>query len=343
MNLTPCRPLLLLVAGGALAVSCHALLDIDDVEFGSTTAGGAQGGGTSSGGGTGGTGGQPVGGSGGTTATGVGGAAGSGGAGVGGQGGAVLGPWSTPVVVTEIDQALADDDDPVFTADLLELYFNSDRSGNDDIFVSTRADPSNPWGAPSAATALNTTSGETNPVISQDGLTIWFGSRRITPRGIFVSTRSSRAQPWATPTEVAELNSSADDIPCAATADGLTIVIESQRDGGWNLYQSTRSSTTEAWSTPSPLTELNTPQSDLEMWLSPDGLTAYYDTDSPGGTQADIFRTTRSSVASPFETPVAVDDLNSAVSESDPWLSPDERYIMFTRGPSPRTIYEAFR
>jgi len=42
--------------------------------------------------------------------------------------------------------------------------------------------------------------------------------------------------------------------------------------------------------------------------------------------------------------PTAVDELNTSAAESDPWLSPDRRYIMFAVGPDgDRNIYEASR
>ena len=62
--------------------------------------------------------------------------------------------FEPPAVIGAVMDTRAFEDDPSFTADLLELVFNTDRdttSYNDDsLWVSTRATPSDPWGPPHA-------------------------------------------------------------------------------------------------------------------------------------------------------------------------------------------------
>jgi hypothetical protein len=329
-----------------VACGCNALLDIDEVVFADGPTGGGYGG-TSAGGSSGGSAG--AGGSGGTAGSGGSGTAGTGGTagagGSGGAGGAVLGAWGTPQLVHEISDISADDDDPTFTADLLELYFNSDRvtAGISDIYVSTRNSPTAPWGTPQAVVELNSTADDTNMALAPDGLTMWFGSERSSANlEIYVSSRPNRSSSWSSPTIVPELNSPNADVPCAVTADLLTLIIAARTAGVWNLYQATRSSATAAWSTPVAIAELNSGASEVATWLSADGLHVYFDSERDGG-PPDIYRSTRASLLSPFASPTAVTELNTAVDESDPWLSPDERYIMFVVGPGDRQIYEAFR
>lgn len=336
-----CRPLVVGALVGACNIGCHALLEIDEIVFGDGPVDGGSGG-TSAGGSTGGTAGS--GGTGGSAAA-AGTGGGGGAAGMGGSGGGVLGPWGTPRLVDEVSDTLTDEDDPTFTADGLELFFNSDRNVADDsdIFVSTRNSTSEPWGAPQEVVELNTTADDTNMALAPDGLTMWFGSERSSPDlEIFYTWRSDRDSAWSNPVIVPELNSSSGDLPCAVTDDLLRMIISSSRDGSWSLYETTRASTGDSWSAPTPIAELNTTSLDTAAWMSPNGLYVYFDSERTGGV-SDLFRASRTSVSTLFDTPVSEDDLNSAQADTDPWLSPDRRYIMFTRGLSPRQIYEASR
>jgi hypothetical protein len=131
------------VCGAATALTvagCNVILGYDAGEV--DAAGGGAGGQTSTATGT-------------AFAGGTGGAGGSGGTGGAGAGAGGRPAWSTPQIVASISSAY-DDDDPSFTADRLQLYFNSDRDGDFDIFRSIRASPYDSWSQPEAVSALNT-------------------------------------------------------------------------------------------------------------------------------------------------------------------------------------------
>src|ERR1044071_9520783 len=75
-------------------------------------------------------------------------------------GGADAVPASPPrfaahVLVAALSDTSAIDEDPTFTADLLELYFMSTRSGARDIWTSRRAAAADPWQAPTRVDALD--------------------------------------------------------------------------------------------------------------------------------------------------------------------------------------------
>jgi hypothetical protein len=256
----------------------------------------------------------------------------------------VLGPWGTPQLVSEISESAYDDDDPVFTADRLELYFNSDRGdgGDSDIWVSVRSSTGDPWGAPQEVTELNSPQSDSNAIVSPDGLTLWLNSGRTGETEIYVSTRQSRTQSWSTPVLVPELNTAVGDVPCAVSADLRTIIVGSKPGGAWDLYQATRSSAAVPWGTPQPLTELNAPQDDISAWMSADGLLIYFDSERTG--DLDIYWASRSSPTGSFG---AIEHLgppiNTQHNDSDPWLSEDLRLMMFARGPPPRQIYQSTR
>ena len=84
-------------------------------------------------------------------------------------------------------------DNPTLTADLLEIYFTSDRSRPGRRLVRPpRRAPSQPFGRAEPIDVLNTSTFETSAAISADGLTLWFGSDRpggVGTTDIWVSSR----------------------------------------------------------------------------------------------------------------------------------------------------------
>src|SRR5579871_3767033 len=117
--------------------------------------------------------------------------------------------FDTPVMVAELASP-SRTDNPTLTADLLEIYFTTDRvSGNGDVWFATRPTATVPFGTPAPVTAVNTDSFETSSAISTDGLTLWFGSDRaggVGANDIWVTQRASRASGWSTPVNVVALN-----------------------------------------------------------------------------------------------------------------------------------------
>ena len=237
------------------------------------------------------------------------------------------------------------DDDPSFTADALELYFNSFRNGPSEIFVSVRGSRSEAWGAPSLVPELSAGPSASNPVISPDGLTMWlsgrFDAQTTDDRDIYVSTRPDRQSTWSAPVLVTELNGlSVNDFPGSASVDGLTLITERGND----LFVATRSSPADAWSTPAPIAELNSNVQDRQAWLAHDGLSLYFDVGSNNDT-ANLVLSLRPSTMATWSPPTVITELSTRDGESDAWLTPDERYIMFTRSAvgEPSNIYEATR
>ncbi len=323
-----------LLATSTLVVGCNTLFGVDQLSFDGAAAGGDGGTAAADAGATGGSGGE--------------GGAGAAG-GVGGAGGPYpeLGAFGAASPVTAINST-DDDDDPTFTADMGELYFNSKRGdgGDADIWMSPGVGGTEMWGTPLEITGLNSPQDDSNPVVAPDGLTFWLASRRDSADyEIYVSTRANRVDKWSAPELVPELNSSASDFPSAVSPNGLTFWLTSGRLSGTtntDLFVTTRSLPSTEWSAPEPLSELNTQGSDNAAWLRADGLEIYFgrSTANEGG---ELLRALRPTAAVPFGAPVPVIELNSSEAESDPWLSLDRRYIMFVRGPSPRTIWQASR
>src|SRR6476469_10029708 len=145
--------------------------------------------------------------------------------------------FEVPQSVPEL-AALGRTDNPTLTADLLEIYFTTDRqSGNGDVWFARRSDPGRPFEPPAPIDEVNSDAFETSSAISADGLTLWFGSDRgggVATTGttdIWMSNRANRSATWSTPVNVVALNTAADDIPRPPGQHGLVMPLSSKQGG----------------------------------------------------------------------------------------------------------------
>jgi hypothetical protein len=238
-----------------------------------------------------------------------------------------LGPWSAPVPVPMMAGV---DDDPSATGDLLELYF--DRGA--DIWVTKRATTADAWAPPAIVAELSTAENETTPEVTYDGLTLFFAATRaggLGGRDVWVSTRPSRAAAWGIPVPVTELNTAATEAATAST-DSLAMVMETDRGApglAIDVYLATRASPGMPWGAPAPLDEVNQPMfNEGNPMLSADRLTLYFDSDRSG--DRDLYVATRTSATAPFSPPTVIGELTAADLDTDPWISPDGRLLLFT-------------
>jgi hypothetical protein len=261
----------------------------------------------------------------------------------GGASDAPLGPFSAPTPIDAIDDPDANNTDPSMTSDGRELYFVSDRSGNQDLWVSRRDATDAAWGAPSAVDELNTPMAEQSPGVSFDGLTLWFSRSvmRNQPQ-IWVTTRSALGQTWGVPTAVAELDGTGTQSSAKVDEDALLMVFVSTRSGSAQVYATTRPNTQSAWGTPALVMGL-TPAGDVQdPFVQAYGLTLFYATTQAGG--GDLYTADRTSVSAAFSASTPLAELNTPASEVDPALSPDARYILFASNRSGNLqIYQASR
>jgi len=258
------------------------------------------------------------------------------------------GAFSSPSLIGPLSAAGFNDDDPTVTGDLRELFFNSNREGNSDLWFSVRDSVDQPWGDPQKVpgTGINTTSNETAPEISSDGLTLYFSSNRSGGKGsqdIYITTRTDRDAAWEMPELVPELNSSAADYSPVEDDSGRAIYFYSARDGGdQDLFVATRASVDDAWREPMPVAELNTADNDADPFITGDGLTLYFGS-GPSGV-LDLYVATRLDRDGTFDPPQPIDEVNSDAHDTDPWVSPAGRYLVLISNRSgDNEIYEAER
>lgn len=97
--------------------------------------------------------------------------------------------FGTPVPVTEVNTG-SSDGNPMLSADGLELFINSDRSTNNELYVATRASTADAFGLPVPIAELNDPAADDqDPWISPDGRTLYFTSDRAGTVQLWQSSR----------------------------------------------------------------------------------------------------------------------------------------------------------
>ena len=252
--------------------------------------------------------------------------------------------FAAPQPVVALSDVDSIDEDPTFTADLLELYFMSNRNGTKDIWTSTRASATDPWGSPHLVTELSSSGIDYSPGISLDGLDIWFATDRDMTRGrIWKSSRAARGDAWAAPTPVVELASGSIDFAPVVDANETTMLFTSNRpgSGGYDIYWTTRATTSDAWGSAQLVPGVNSASDEYDPFTAQSGLVIFFTSMRSG--QGDIYWSARRSIGEPFQPPTPLADINSGSYDSDSSLSPDLRYMMFSSTRSGNAeIYETY-
>jgi Tol biopolymer transport system component len=253
--------------------------------------------------------------------------------------------FNPPELLQELSDP-AKTDNPSLTADLLEIYFTSERDGPfADIFVAERSDRSQPFSS-IRRLMLNAPGVETSPAVSADGLTLWFGSDRPGGEGavdVWVATRSSRSEPWSLPENVGVLNTSGNDLP-RPPGDAERVMPMASDFGEelltYRIQFAERDEVTSPFGAPVLRSELVFPdESTVDAFLTDDGLTLFYVT-GPPFEPADLYVAGRRATSDPFEQSVPLAELNTASDERDPWLSPDGTELYFSSDRS--GVYEIY-
>ena len=96
--------------------------------------------------------------------------------------------FGAPTAIAAINSADAEGN-PMLTEDRLAVYFDSNRTGDNELFVATRATPTAAFGPPAQITELASTSADSDPWISPDGRTMYFTSNRDGTTRLWQTTR----------------------------------------------------------------------------------------------------------------------------------------------------------
>jgi hypothetical protein len=145
--------------------------------------------------------------------------------------------FTVSTLVDQINMPSVEDLDPFITADGTILYFDSARNGTAlHLYMAVRQGNA-PFGLPQPLMTLNTTAIDGHPVVSQDGLRIYWSSTRADggakglTTDIWTAVRSSTAGMFDTATRVPELSSDSNESPSWIAPDGCSIYLQSDRAG----------------------------------------------------------------------------------------------------------------
>lgn len=175
-------------------------------------------------------------------------------------------PWSSPALVANVNSASVEQS-PELSRDGLTLYFTSDRDGNYDVWVTSRASRSDSFGAPVKVAVLSSAAHEENVAVTNNVAVV---DRQAASRDLFISPRASSTDPWSPPEPIAEVNTSAHDGSPFLDDDLRTLYFH--RAYPHQIYVTTRPTADDAWREPLPVLS----PGDSDPWLAPDGETLLF-------------------------------------------------------------------
>ncbi len=153
------------------------------------------------------------------------------------------------------------------------------RDGGNDSGVVTGCNVNKAFGTPVLVAGVNSTSDEIGASLSPDELTIYFSSDRAAPgnEDLYMATRASRADAFATPTALSSLNTSGSEIAPSITADGLTVYFARSGDNPdvSALFVSTRGSAGSSFPAANQLALPDT-GTNVCPFITPDNTTLYF-------------------------------------------------------------------
>jgi len=231
-----------------------------------------------------------------------------------------------------------------FSSDGLEMYFDSNLRGSfkDDIYVSTRATTDDAWGTPvKLGPPVNSSGLEILPIISTDGLSLYFTSLRAGGYGVldmWVTTRETIDDDWGEPSNLGpKVNGPNDDVVTSISFDGLVLYFYSRNRpggyGGYDIWVSTRQTKDADWGEPMNLgPTINSSSNDSCPYIPADGLSMFFYSKRPGGFgDYDLYMTKRATIDDDWGIPVNLGPtINSSAFDYTATILPDGSTLYFT-------------
>lgn len=256
--------------------------------------------------------------------------------------------WEFPTSIRELNTRMTEFE-PSLRQDGLELFFTSDRLGNGyRVFHSVRTTTESQWGAPAMVAEISTTPDTAGPMLSTDGLTIYYHASRPGGKGsydIYRATRPDWNSPFGPSVEEERINTDQGEWQPYLAADGLVMFFSSIRPGGlgdMDTWYATRSSQDSPWGGAVNYAAANSAQRDYDPFLSFDGKEFYADSERLG--QSDLWLIRNPGV---HAFPLNVSSVNAGTDDQSPFLSPDFLSMLFASnrpgGPGGEDLYETSR
>lgn len=171
---------------------------------------------------------------------------------------------------------------PWVSSDNLRMYYHNEFAGRFMLMVSRRASVNAPWPEGTSILELNALGQHLQaPKLTSDELIIFFNASDI-PGGkgghdIWQAIRLDKNSPFSTPANLSEINTIANEGAPSVSADGLTLVFHSDRNGPFQLFRATRGSLAEPFDNIEHLSFADTPGGhSMHPYLTSDGSTLYF-------------------------------------------------------------------
>jgi Tol biopolymer transport system component len=200
--------------------------------------------------------------------------------------------------------------------------------------------PSLVLSSPQELTALSSGGNDRDPWVSVDGKRLYFG-RDPGAQGkgdIYLATRSSTADAFASPQLQVALDTSDDEGRASLTGDESMLIFSGNHNTTGNRFQLFVSKRDTTGKFPSPsgpdqvlVASINTDTANyFDPFLTNNGLKLYLAPDPDGGAMQQIAVATRADITQNFMAWTPVPGINSTGGDADPAVSRDDRIIVFT-------------
>ncbi len=241
---------------------------------------------------------------------------------------------------------------PTLSGDDLRLYYTIWRSNNDfDLMVAEREEPDDDFDLFYPLSDLNTSRQEDGVAITQDGLTLIYGSNRG-GWDLWEVTRGNLDDDWSDPRNLEEINTTGEETFPFLSGDGRTLLFSSRFGdrpgglGGSDLWMSTRESGQTQWGEAVNLSTLNTGSGETSPVMGPDGLKLYFTSNRSGGYgNYDVYVATRETTNDEFTDPMNLGPvINTPNLDWNGSVGPDGQLYFVRnaiRGQSPWNIWVA--
>lgn len=230
-----------------------------------------------------------------------------------------LGPWGPPVAIGELNTTFLEYG-PQLSSDGLTLYFDSNRAGDEDLYVATRPSRTAPFGMPVRLANLTTANAEGDPSLSTDALELMYDV--FETECLMDARRATTTDPFGTPTQTL-CNVAGPSI----SRDGLTLyystILDTYLEG--HLAVTTRASLADQFGAGAEIAELATGATKGYPSVSADELTMYFESGHP----LDLYETTRASPTAPWGAPAPLTEINTPMEEGDVSISDDGTELFF--------------
>ncbi len=255
-----------------------------------------------------------------------------------------FGPWGTPVNLGAPVNTSSGENRPFISDGDDQLFFTSGQTagsqGANDLWVSRRADASEPWGAPvNLGPVVNSAGDDLAAFLTADGKQLYFArAGGCGDVDLWMARRHNKHQDtgWDTAVElgctVSSAGKDADPFLVESGAEDGTLYFLSDRDpaNGFDVYRSSYDKKTGEFGPAVPVPELNSPAVEFKIVIRPDGLEAFVGSARPGSSGTDIWVSTLASQTDPWGPPVNLGPgINSAGADAPGSLSADGTTLYF--------------